>query len=713
MLDPSNESDQLILKLIKSIYATSGIGWGNVWHVSKKMEGSEEFIPYVVVIAQLPQAQPYITLSRNEKMVRLTELTVRNYHSLMATLEDRKTGTALTSQIAQAVKTYASTLNRLYLDVESVSFVGRADTRYVQAVTVKKIDEDAFPTETPVEYCQYGLPFIHGRIVGQEPEGNILYIAFDKVIHSEDKPAKLSIDRAYLLHNLASSIEELRGIPSLANSLIEEDGVGIKIAREDSLDAADQLAKLSTPWTRFLWGPPGAGKTYALGRLIIKLLEKKPNSNILLIAPSNLAADVALEQFLVQLSPLQKKILVEDSKVLRYGYPRKSTILSEPSVLGPPELNHLTQIINKISSRLSSAAHEGIPEGELSLLKAELLAKQEELRRLLSAHIAQCRLVVTTTAQTYLKASPLSHLTWDTVLVDEVTMVPPAVCFFLSSIAKERLLLAGDPRQLGPIYESRTADIDEVNKWLGNDIFDVAGLSRQIGEQRTIVTDDPRMARITSQRRCTSSVWSLVSHLYPGVTSRVNEEYNEPLLNLAPMPGNGMVLLDTSSWSDEAQCVRLYSSWCNPFSALLAMKFAELIRGQSPASIAIIAPYRAQIRLIRQKLREEQRNNSPLATGVEAGTIHQFQGSEADVVIFDLVDGAGRKKLGKLLSGDSGTRLMNVAITRARGKCIIIANRDWCRSHIKRSDNPLLWEIITRPSIARFILPPPAEISQS
>lgn len=713
MLDPDNESALLVLKLIKSIHATCGMGWGNIWSIAKHMEGSEEFAPYVVVIAQLPEAEPYITIANNEKLVRLTDLAFRNYQALATELEDNQRKNSLTVQIAQAVKSYASTLKRLYLDVESVSLVGRADRRYVQALTVKKIEEETLPTDTPVEYCQYGLPYIHGRIVGQEPEGNVLYIAFDREIVWESKPAKLSIDRAYLLHNLAASIENMGMVPSLAAPLIKGDGQGSITARENSREVADHLAQLRSPWTRFLWGPPGAGKTYALGRLIIKLLEQESDTKILLVAPSNLAADVALEQIFIQLSPLQRQLYIKANKILRYGYPRKNTILSEPSVLGPPELGNLTQKINDISSRLSRAERERIPEDKQSLLKAELLAKQEDLRRLLSEHITQCRLVVTTTAQTYLKASPLSHLKWDTVLVDEVTMVPPAVCFFLSSVATERLLLAGDPRQLGPIYESNPVNKDNVEKWLGKDIFDVSGLSRSIGDQRTISTNDPRMARITSQRRCTSSIWSLVSHLYPSVTSRVDEKYNKPLLNLSPMPGRGVVLLDVSKWEQSAKCIRLNSSWCNPFSAVLSLRFAQLIREQSSATIAIIAPYRAQIRLIRQKLREEQRNNSPLASEVGAGTIHQFQGSEADVVIFDLVDGVGRRSLGKLLVGDAGIRLMNVAITRARGKCIIIANRDWCQSHMKRLDNPLLWEIITSPSVARFTLPLLAEVENT
>ena len=55
------------------------------------------------------------------------------------------------------------------------------------------------------------------------------------------------------------------------------------------------------------------------------------------------------------------------------------------------------------------------------------------------------------------------------------------------------------------------------------------------------------------------------------------------------------------------------------------------------------------------------------------GTVHAFQGSEADVVIWDLVDTI-HNAIGKPYQGDTGNRLTNVAITRARGKLVLIGD---------------------------------------
>lgn len=95
---------------------------------------------------------------------------------------------------------------------------------------------------------------------------------------------------------------------------------------------------------------------------------------------------------------------------------------------------------------------------------------------------------------------------------------------------------------------------------------------------------------------------------------------------------------------------------------------------------------------------------------LEAGTVHQFQGSEADVVIFDMVDGRGRGSVGKLLEHDEGLRLVNVAVTRARGKLVVLADREWCKAQLS-SANPLLSQIVLGSEAGQRVrvIPPPRD----
>jgi very-short-patch-repair endonuclease len=145
------------------------------------------------------------------------------------------------------------------------------------------------------------------------------------------------------------------------------------------------------------------------------------------------------------------------------------------------------------------------------------------------------------------------------------------------------------------------------------------------------------------------------------------------------------------------------------------MEVASTICSEATGSInvAIICPYRAQVRLLRRWIREERRAaTSPFqSTQIEAGTVHQFQGSDADVVIFDLVDGEGRPDLGTLLRDDTGMRLVNVAITRAKGKLIVIADKNWCKRSNIHFSNGLLKDLILgqQTSTVIQVVPPSTE----
>lgn len=250
---------------------------------------------------------------------------------------------------------------------------------------------------------------------------------------------------------------------------------------------------------------------------------------------------------------------------------------------------------------------------------------------------------------------------------------------------------------------------------MGRDIFDKSGVSSGEGEQRRIMVNDARLARITSQRRCAPEIWSRVAHLYPEVRNLADERRLQKLIGLPPCSGHSIVLLDTSESVELAICQKVHHSWQNQFTAELAMEVACTIASEAAGkiSIAIISPYRAQVRLLRRWIRQEQRaDRTPYnAIDFESGTVHQFQGSDADVVIFDMVDGAGRSGIGNLLRGDIGTRLVNVAITRARGKFVVLADKTWCKRSFERTDNPILWELIMgRGMTERLQVSPPIRI---
>jgi hypothetical protein len=596
--------------------------------------------------------------------------------------------------IANAIRQYAGSIMPSGMRVNGVSVVALAGGRFLHAVSVD-LDDEIIPSETPITFSSNADAPMNlttgGKVVGQEPEGDILYISFGNNILPANLPGHLRIDNAFLLTSVAEKIDDMPQIPDRFKEL-ECPSQNPQVEDQDVFNVSSQLLYTPVPWSRFLWGPPGAGKTYGLADLAIKIIQSNPNARVLLLAPSNKAVDVFVEQLLKRLESGGLEWLIAKRCVLRFGYPKSDRILNSPELLGPESLDGLAKEARDIARRLKKVVSDNRPQSEIAQIRAELLAKQEEIKTEVRAHVNNCKIVATTVTQSYQQSSPITDACWDTVLVDEVTMVPPAICVYLASLAQMRFLVAGDPRQLGPVYKNNNQDND-VFQWMGRDIFDKCGISR--GNQQ-ILTGDSRLARIVSQRRCAADIWSKIEHLYPTVDNLTNHQQLSPIAELQPSSGMSIVVIDTSSAN--ATCERVHHSWQNQRTAEISMEIANSIIAESDNkySVAIISPYRAQVKLIRSYIKIENRREmlSDFAINVDSGTVHQFQGSDADVVIFDMVDGSGRGGLGLLLKDDVGKRLVNVAITRARGKLIVVADKRWCQFTNFQDENPILWDLV-------------------
>lgn len=109
--------------------------------------------------------------------------------------------------------------------------------------------------------------------------------------------------------------------------------------------------------------------------------------------------------------------------------------------------------------------------------------------------------------------------------------------------------------------------------------------------------------------------------------------------------------------------------------------------------VLIVAPYKPHVNLINKLITNEYlcRGFSEDLNLVRAGTIHSFQGSEAEIVIFDLVIDEPHYKANILMSkpeiNDGLKKMFNVAVTRAKFKLFIVGDFDYCQKRAK--DNAL------------------------
>ncbi len=119
-------------------------------------------------------------------------------------------------------------------------------------------------------------------------------------------------------------------------------------------------------------------------------------------------------------------------------------------------------------------------------------------------------------------------------------------------------------------------------------------------------------------------------------------------------------------------------------SGLVAMQMMLIGLLDGVQSIGVVTPYRAQSRFLSTCMREMLQKTKYRHIPVLAATVHKFQGSERDMMIFDTVDSYPQERPGVLFFDHKNHRLVNVAVTRARGKFIQLSDCHYMRKNLSR-----------------------------
>ncbi len=317
--------------------------------------------------------------------------------------------------------------------------------------------------------------------------------------------------------------------------------------------------------------------------------------------------------------------------------------------------------------------------GRIRALDADIQRTEEALKRVEEVVIADATIVATTLTRAYLRDT-IRARRFDTVILDEASMAPIPALWVAASLADANAVVVGDFRQLPPIVISKH---ELAKKWLGRDIFKEAGL-------RDPESAPPHFVILKSQYRMHPSISAIPNELiYKGRLR--NGEGTESDKGLKDWYRNEwghdypVLLVDTGSvgaWVTSVPRGARYSSRLNWLSATICVDLAEqlLRNGRKELSVGdhprilIVCPYRPHAKLLQLLVREQG-----LAGEVLAGTAHSFQGSEADVVIFDLVNDEPHWRVGMFMpQNDESMRcLLNVALTRARRRLIVVGDFDY------------------------------------
>ena len=256
---------------------------------------------------------------------------------------------------------------------------------------------------------------------------------------------------------------------------------------------------------------------------------------------------------------------------------------------------------------------------------------------------------------TGLDSQVLGARRFDLAVIDEACQSTEPGCW-LPILRCDRVVLAGDHCQLPPTVVSREAAAEGFGVSLFERLMALYGPRHR-----------PAAERAVSHARSRS--WSFSSgEFYEGDLEADASVRGHLLADLpgvagVPLTGTPLEFLDTAGAGFDEELEPDGESRLNRQEAeLVERKVQELIAaGLSAGDVAVVAPYAAQVRLLRERL---------AAPGLEIDSVDGFQGREKEAVVISLVRSNPRGEIGFL--GD--VRRMNVALTRARRKLVVVGD---------------------------------------
>lgn len=433
-----------------------------------------------------------------------------------------------------------------------------------------------------------------------------------------------------------------------------------------------QFAPLRFPWlnpaqekavNEVLWakdvaivhGPPGTGKTTTLVEAVYETLRRE--SQVMVCAQSNMAVDWISEQLVdrgINVLRIGNPTRVND-KMLSFTYERKFE--------NHPDYSQLWAIRRNIRSlydqRRKSSSKETISR-KISTLKEKAGEIEFRIKYQL---FGEARVIACTLTGSANRV--LTGMKYSTLFIDEAAQALEPACWIAIRKAS-RVIFAGDHKQLPPTIKCYEAAREGLSETL------MEKIARRKPEVVTL---------LTMQYRMNETIMKFSSdYFYHGeVVSAPEVKYRSILDFDTPIEW-----INTNSENYKEQSVSEGRGRLNKGEGIQTLsqlkqyiaKIGKERLLEERIDFGIITPYRAQVQYLRRLLRRDK-ELKPFRTLLTVNTVDGFQGQERDVIIISLVRSNDKGNIGFL----TDLRRMNVAITRARMKLIILGDADTLCKH--------------------------------
>ena len=430
-------------------------------------------------------------------------------------------------------------------------------------------------------------------------------------------------------------------------------------------------------------GPPGTGKTTTLVEAINETLMRE--SQVLVCAQSNMAVDWISEKLVdrgINVLRIGNPTRVND-KMLGFTYERRFE-----SHADYPQLWAIRKAIRELRKNRKKGSenyHQKMDRLKSRATEIELRINAELFGE---ARVIACTLVGSA-------HHLLEGMKFGTLFIDEAAQALEAACWIPMKRAS-RVILAGDHCQLPPTVKSIAA----LRAGLGKTLME------RIAENKPeVVTLLKIQYRMNDEIMRFSSDWFYGGKVEsaPQIKYRSVLDYDHPITWIDTSNEENQITIEEDAPEDSAST----SSSVSAANQNSDLNFKEQFVGESfgrinkaeaeltlltlaeyftkigkqrvlseSIDVGIISPYRAQVQYLK-KLIKKYEFFKPYRRLISVNTVDGFQGQERDVILISLVRSNDEGQIGFL----KDLRRMNVAMTRARMKLIILGNKDTMTKH--------------------------------